>query len=733
MALRVTNPSVPATTSPTALSPTSERPEDVSARTSAESLAVQNLVDHAPARLLPGAEAGFLELFEAAAQLPPQRRYQAAKRLIERGLSLAASRAGGELIELLVVLAQAVTTQLEAEPAEPVLLNYAGVIFYELWSLEAARALFVAARRLDPELPHLDANLAGVRARQRAQSRQRHHRHRAQLHPAMAQLTRRALALAPRARPAGDLRLSLCMIVKNEEEMLGRCLAAAAPGVDEIVIVDTGSTDATIEIAHAYGALVIEQAWTGSFAEARNASFAAASGDWILYLDADEVLVADDVAELRRLRGQTWREAFFLHETNFTGNAEAGVAVVHSALRMFRNRPEYRFSGRLHEQIAQTLPTYLPERIRQSPVRVDHYGYLGSVRAAKEKSARNVELLLAARADGDPVGPFEHFNLGSEYMALERFNAAATEFEAAWRLATAPGGAGGHYVPSLAGRLVSALRQAGQPELALTRAEEALARFPDFTDLVYQQGLACLNLGAHADAIAHLERCIAMGDAPSRYTAIVGCGTFLPRIALAELRLRLGETGAALELLRFCAAHHPGFFGTYHPYALALLAAGHSGAEALAEIDAGLGDRATSMIRFILATALLEGGAVPEATGQLEAVLARRPDNVPALELLLECRLLAQDFGGFETDLARFAQSALPERERRERLAQLYLRHGFLRSAGREWMAVLEREPDPAALRGLAEVARRNGQSETAVVFSQEALRLASASPDRVA
>ncbi len=81
------------------------------------------------------------------------------------------------------------------------------------------------------------------------------------------------------------------MIVRDEEEMLPRCLAAVADAVDEIIIVDTGSVDRTIEIARSFGAQVIEREWTGSFSDARNASFDAATGDWILYLDADEVLV----------------------------------------------------------------------------------------------------------------------------------------------------------------------------------------------------------------------------------------------------------------------------------------------------------------------------------------------------------------------------------------------------------------------------------------------------------
>ncbi|WP_249009148.1 glycosyltransferase family 2 protein [Conexibacter sp. DBS9H8] len=693
---------------------------------SGEAERVGAIVARAEFALAHGERADLLAAVSDAADLTPQRRYQTAKLILEAGLRLSAVREGAALVDILVLLAEVAVLALEPEPAEPVLLNYAGVIFYELWSLEAARALFLAARRLDPELPHLDTNISGVKARLRGHGGGRA-RQRRPLHPALVGLGRRATALADAARPATGLRISLCMIVRDEEEMLGRCLAAVASAVDEIIVVDTGSVDGTVEIAHHYGALVLEHPWTGSFAQARNVSFAAATGDWILYLDADEVLVAGDAPALAELRRQTWREAFFLHETNFTGHDESGVAVVHSALRLFRNRPEYRFSGRLHEQIAHTLPTYLPERIRQSTVRIDHYGYLGSVRAAKEKSRRNIELLLRARADGQAPRPFDHFNLGSEYMAVENFGAAIPEFERAWEVATGTGPeAGGHYLPALAGRLVGALRQGGRPEQALVRAEEALLRFPDFTDLVYQQGLACLNLGRGDEAVAHLERCLEMGDAPSRYTAVVGCGTFLPEIVLAEEELRRGDAGAALTRLRRCAAAHRGFFGIYRPYTLALLAAGADAETAVDELETSLGDEINSMIRFMIATALLEGGATAAAqaaAAQLEAVLAARPGNPPALELLLEALLIARDFPAFAEALERFSETDLEERERRERLAQMYLRHGYLRSAAREWMTVVDSQPDAAALRGLAEVARRNGQDDTARVFAAEALK----------
>ena len=87
--------------------------------------------------------------------------------------------------------------------------------------------------------------------------------------------------------------------------------------------------------------------WTGSFARGAQRLVRGGQGDWLFCLDADEVLVQEDVELLRSLTGRTWREAFYLSETNYTGELEDGTAVTHNALRLFRNRPEYRYRGAL--------------------------------------------------------------------------------------------------------------------------------------------------------------------------------------------------------------------------------------------------------------------------------------------------------------------------------------------------------------------------------------------------
>jgi tetratricopeptide (TPR) repeat protein len=750
-------------------------------------------------------------LFDRAAEHEDgQARYHARVVLIEEGLSAASKTASrAQATQLFVAIADAALSALEDEPREPVLLNYAAVALYELWSLDAAYDLFKAAHRLDPALPHLKRNLNELGRRRKG------HRPNKPLHASVPALSARARKLAPKAQPANDMTLALCMIVKDEEEMLGKCLEAVAPAVDEIIVVDTGSTDRTIEIAKSHGAKVIEQAWTGSFSEARNTSFEHATTDWIVYLDADEVLVADDVARLKSLTRRVWREGFYLALTSFTGETGDAGAVTNSVLRVFRNRPDYRFEGRLHEQIAHNLPTYAAGRIEQSSVRVDHYGYLGAVRDAKEKSRRNLELLKAQQAESAPSA-FLHFNLGTEYAAIGDYASALTEFERSWSLVQAGGEEGNDYVPTLVQRLVTALRACGRPEDAIAQAEDGLKRFHGFTDLVYAQAQAALALGHEQEAIAYWERCVEMGDAPARYGAAVGAGTHRPRIALAELYMRRGLLSEARELLDWCVAEHPDFIGVIDPYATVLLRSGIAPDEATARIESHLPEL-TPAARFLLASALYRHGAMPAAEAQYRAVLEARPSSAqvrvqlaesllnqsrydeaaaestqiddgdayaalaarielwsriaggdlegataaslrasrlgvsaaerevfaawlqlahdpaqqprslpvaatPLLGVVLETLLRAQDFQAFERLIPLLRGSALPEREQHELLASMYLSHGFLPMAAREWMAVCEYRPDARALLGLARVAERHGQHEDAAVFATEAL-----------
>jgi glycosyltransferase involved in cell wall biosynthesis len=200
----------------------------------------------------------------------------------------------------------------------------------------------------------------------------------------------------PRETP---LHLSLCMITRDEEAELDECLRAAADVVDEIVILDTGSTDRTLEIARAHGARVYRERWHNDFASARNAALAHCRGRWILSLDADERL--DYVNGNRLLRATRLAPpdvlALAVVVESDVGRRGSGVTERHVFPRVFRNDPAIRWDGPLHEQLVH-LDLNLLEHARLTDVVVRHHGY---VRAAREttRRERNAEILAGAAGE----------------------------------------------------------------------------------------------------------------------------------------------------------------------------------------------------------------------------------------------------------------------------------------------------------------------------------------------
>jgi tetratricopeptide (TPR) repeat protein len=468
----------------------------------------------------------------------PRRRYVARRTLVELGLQ--ARPDGGTPKDAAVLLASARVgvAALEAAPAEPTILNLTGVALYELGALRAAEAVFRAARSLDPELDHVGDNLRALKRSRKAGTR-------IAVPPPVARelpaLERRAAAVASRAKPGPVEKISLCMIVRDEEAVLDRCLASVAGAVDEIIVVDTGSTDATKAIAERHGARVVDHAWTNDFAAARNVGVEEATGDWILFLDADEVLDPAERPRLRELTRRTWREAFRITIHNQVGTGDERRFVISENLRIFRNRPDYRFVGRVHESVAPRLHGDALERMELVELRVDHDGYLAVTRAAKDKTRRNMELLEAQLAE-EGESHFLLFNLGSEYAATGDVARAVDHLSRAWRhLLDDPGHADQPFAPSLAVRYVTALRNAGRFQEATEVAEHALNLFEGFTDIVLEQAHIARQTGDVARAEALLRRCLELGEAPSRYVRVVGSGTFIAATYLAGVLLTRGE------------------------------------------------------------------------------------------------------------------------------------------------------------------------------------------------
>jgi tetratricopeptide (TPR) repeat protein len=309
---------------------------------------------------------------------------------------------------------------------------------------------------------------------------------------------------------AGRALLSACLIVRDEEQALPRCLASLHEVVDEVVVYDTGSTDSTVELARRAGARVIDGYWDDDFGRARNASLEACQGQWILWVDADERFVCPDVRGLRgalaRLKGV---DALFVEIANLGGDG-TDVAMAHRAFRIFR-KATCQWYGALHEQV-DLRPGFSREVIasRLHGARIDHYGYLEEVVKERDKSSRNLRIAEAAMTRGT-VRPGEEgireLNLARAMAANGRAEAAQPYFDKA--VATAHDG-----LPLRACVLHSA-----QNLLALGRMEEAAAAAQRLQELCeqkdlgyYIEGLARRRLGEPGPALALFDRVGELGN-----------------------------------------------------------------------------------------------------------------------------------------------------------------------------------------------------------------------------
>lgn len=213
--------------------------------------------------------------------------------------------------------------------------------------------------------------------------------------------------------------LSLCIIAKNEESNIGRCIGSCEHIADEIIVVDTGSSDNTIKVAKSCGAKVIVDLWENNFSKARNRAVDEATCEWILYLDCDEMLDFEDGYKLKETLESPGviegvNEGFCLNLINVVDNK---MTLNYGSLRVFRNKPNYRFNGRIHEQIFPSIGEEYPESvIKALDVNFYHYGYDEKSADIGAKQKRNLEI-FESYEESEKDG-FFYYNLGNEYTRL---------------------------------------------------------------------------------------------------------------------------------------------------------------------------------------------------------------------------------------------------------------------------------------------------------------------------
>jgi tetratricopeptide (TPR) repeat protein len=351
-----------------------------------------------------------------------------------------------------------------------------------------------------------------------------------------------------RSEPSSSLtgpRLSVAMIVRDEAARLLTALDSVKAIADEVIVVDTGSTDETVAIAQAAGAQVGTFAWTDDFAAARNAALDACTGAWILILDADEALSPVGLDTLREIVAidPLWPTACEVVIRNWTNEAE-GTGFDHRAVRLLSRDAALRFVGCVHEQV-----THLQEGeagiewLLAPEVLIDHWGYLPEARRAKGKSDRNRRLLTQMVADR-PQDPSAHHHLGVWHWAERRPDEALAAFEQALALS------GGDDPAPAYLRATHTLRVASQVALsrftdALEAAGEAAAACEGEPDYWFNVGLAQQGLGEHEAAVATFLRCLDLrGTVP--YMAEHGTRGWKAGLAMATSFDALDRRDAAM-------------------------------------------------------------------------------------------------------------------------------------------------------------------------------------------
>jgi glycosyltransferase involved in cell wall biosynthesis len=333
------------------------------------------------------------------------------------------------------------------------------------------------------------------------------------------------------------------MIARDEARAIGRTLESARPYVDRMIVLDTGSTDATAEIARAAGAEVFDFAWCDDFAAARNAALAHSDADWNLILDADEWIVGG--AEALGPDYLAAGTAGFLGEARIDSRMDESGAEGAGRSWIARILPHgVGYEGRIHEQPLGELP-----RVR-FPLVVGHDGYLPDNLA--RKGDRN-ETLLMAELQTQPEDPYLWFQLAKEHQARGRAPQAALCFTEALRLAPTDVA----WRHALVVRALIALKANGQVADALTLADAEVRHWQASPDFYFVVGDLYLEAASQdqSRALDHFlpvaeqawKRCLEIGERPDLDGAVAGRGGYMAAHNLAVVYESLGRTADAAE------------------------------------------------------------------------------------------------------------------------------------------------------------------------------------------
>jgi len=318
--------------------------------------------------------------------------------------------------------------------------------------------------------------------------------------------------------------ISLVMIVKNETAVLKRCLESATRYVDEIIVVDTGSTDSTKQIAAEYQAKIFDYEWKNDFGAARNFALEKSACQWSLVLDADEYISNDCKGAIQTFIRQGPAIGKLKRVDKFMGKDGVSYEQIYIS-RLFPS--SCRYSGRIHEQVESNLP-----RVRVN-IEVQHDGYFGQL-----KTDRNIPILKQV-IEQNPGDPYYHYQIAKEYRGIEKHEESFLHLKQAYSAITR----NETYAPSVIVNFLYAIMASGKLAEGLPVVENEQEYLSDYPDFYFASALYLLEL--------------ILSD-PEQF------GELMPYIERFYLRaLEIGETdqeGSVIGTGSFAAHHNLGVF-----------------------------------------------------------------------------------------------------------------------------------------------------------------------------
>jgi glycosyltransferase involved in cell wall biosynthesis len=349
--------------------------------------------------------------------------------------------------------------------------------------------------------------------------------------------------------------LSLCLIARDAERSLAVALESARPFVDEIVVVDTGSVDRTRSVAQQHNVCLFDFVWCDDFSAARNYSLAQATGDWIFWMDADDVLLPESGEELRQaIASCPGKDAAYwvtVEEATPAQRERPPRVMAHAHIKLFPRDPRIRFCYRVHEQVAPSIRAAgFP--IRRTKAVVRHANAGRSPQAQQARLERNLRLSLLDVAE-HPDDPFVLLSLGTTYLFFPDSLPAAIE---ALQRSIAGCKRGSEIQLNAYLYLGQALGTSGDRKQEEQLYRDALALFPSDISLLLRLGSLYERRGRLAEAADCYGAILQRGRMRSSTIHVRG-GHEQAVLRLGELQVRAGQRARAERLWRNFLKAHP--------------------------------------------------------------------------------------------------------------------------------------------------------------------------------